>query len=114
MLIGRPVPGTASSTVDVPEGVLIGDGSTHYSMCGRFPGTAERVHRFNPQAKIIYIVRHPIRRIESAWPQLLSVYHANRVLGFDRTLQRPTCSSIQACTGGSSASTAATFPTSRS
>jgi len=72
---------------DVPEGVLIGDGSTHYSMCERFPGTAERVHRFNPQAKIVYTVRHPIRRIESAWPQLLSVYHANRVLGFDRTLR---------------------------
>ncbi len=32
------------------------------------------------------MVRHPLRRIESAWAQLLSVGDANRFIGFERTL----------------------------
>ncbi len=63
-----------------------GEGSTYYSMCGIYPGTAQRLHEFNPQAKIIYLVRHPLRRIESAWVQLLSVGLANGFRGFERTL----------------------------
>lgn len=74
--------------VDAPRTALLGDCSTHYSMCSRFPGTAERIFEFNPTAKIIYMVRDPIRRIESAWPELVSVYHANRFRGFDWTLRR--------------------------
>jgi hypothetical protein len=42
-----------------------GDGSPSYSACGIHPGTAQRIHEFNPDARIIYIVRHPLRRIES-------------------------------------------------
>jgi hypothetical protein len=72
---------------DPSAGVLQGEGSTYYSMCGIYPGTAQRVHDANPAAKIIYMVRHPLRRIESAWVQLLSVGNANRVRGFDRTLR---------------------------
>ena len=49
-----------------------GDGSTMYSMCGIYPGTAQRIYEFNPDARIIYMVRHPLRRIESGWRQLLS------------------------------------------
>jgi hypothetical protein len=71
----------------VPEGVRKGDGSTYYSMCGIYPGTARRLHQFNPEARIIYMVRHPLRRIESAWVQLLSVGAANRVRGFDFTVR---------------------------
>jgi Sulfotransferase family len=68
-------------------GVLQGDGSTYYSMRSLYPGTAERIHAFNPHAKLVYMVRHPLRRIESAWVQLLSVGHANAVRGFDHTLR---------------------------
>lgn len=63
-----------------------GDGSTYYSMRGIYPGTAERIHRFAPEALILYFVRHPLERIESAWAQLLSVGHANSYVGFERTL----------------------------
>ena len=71
----------------VPDGMLTGEGSTYYSMCGIYPGTAQRIHQFNPDVKIIYMVRHPLRRIESAWAQLLSVGAANRARGFDFTLR---------------------------
>lgn len=64
-----------------------GDGSTYYSMCGIFPGTAERIQRVAPEALILYFVRHPLERIESAWAQLLSVGHANSFIGFERTLR---------------------------
>lgn len=72
----------------VGETALTGDGSTYYSMAGIYPGTAARIYEHNPKAKIIYIVRHPLRRIESGWAQLLSVGHANSVKGFDFTLRR--------------------------
>jgi len=63
-----------------------GDGSTYYSMCGIYPDTAERIHEFNPDARIIYMVRQPLARIEAAWKQLLSVGDVNGVLGFEHTL----------------------------
>lgn len=73
---------------DLPTDAVKGDGSTYYSMCGLYPGTAERIHGFNPRAKVIYMVRHPLRRIESAWAQLLSVGDANGVRGFDYTVRK--------------------------
>lgn len=64
-----------------------GDGSTYYSMAAIYPGTAARIHAHDPAARIIYLVRHPLRRIESAWAQLLSVGDANAFVGFERTLR---------------------------
>ena len=86
---------------DVADLPARGDGSTYYSMCGVYPGTAQRIHEFNPDARIIYMVRHPLRRIESAWVQRLSVGDvelqssddrsdaldlADKQLGFEHTL----------------------------
>jgi len=65
-----------------------GDGSTYYSMCGIYPGTAQRVHEFNSDARIIYMVRHPLRRIESGWRQMLSIRQVNGYLGFEHTLYK--------------------------
>jgi hypothetical protein len=70
----------------LPPDIACGDGSTYYSMAALYPGTAERIAMFNDRARIIYMVRHPLRRIESAWAQLLSVGHANSYVGFERTL----------------------------
>jgi hypothetical protein len=66
---------------DVTE-PLIGDGSTYYSMADTYPGTAARICAYNPDAKIIYAVRHPLRRIESAWYHLLSVGHLSSARSF--------------------------------
>jgi len=44
-----------------------GDASTSYSRIRYYPGVVERIHRHAPEAKIIYMVRHPLKRIESAY-----------------------------------------------
>lgn len=45
----------------------IGDGSTSYSRIRYNPDTIKRIYDFTPEAKIIYLVRHPLERIESAY-----------------------------------------------
>ena len=55
---------------DVGGAKAIGESSMGYSRNKTFPGTAKRLWEFNPGAKIIYVVRHPLRRIESYWIQM--------------------------------------------
>lgn len=40
----------------------IGESSTHYTKLPTYSGVAERIHHFNPNSKIVYIVRHPLQR----------------------------------------------------
>lgn len=49
----------------------IGEGSTSYTKQLLYPQAAERLAKYRPDAKLIYIVRHPLRRIESHWLHLL-------------------------------------------
>ncbi|QVL52057.1 MAG: sulfotransferase domain-containing protein [Cyanobium sp. M30B3] len=46
---------------------LLGDATPAYSDRDRHPGTPERVLRTNQNTKIIYIVRNPLRKVESSW-----------------------------------------------
>jgi hypothetical protein len=46
---------------------LIGESTPAYSNRDRHPGTPKRLSSVNPDAKIIYIVRHPIKKAESTW-----------------------------------------------
>ncbi|OQK17033.1 hypothetical protein AU255_03805 [Methyloprofundus sedimenti] len=43
------------------EDIII-DASTSYSRSPQFPLSAQRIYHFNPQAKIIYVLRNPIDR----------------------------------------------------
>jgi sulfotransferase family protein len=70
------------------SGDVFGEGSTYYSMAGLYPGTAERLFGFNPEARIVYIARHPLRRIESAWYHLLSVGHVSSLHSFASAVRR--------------------------
>jgi Sulfotransferase family len=45
----------------------IGDASTSYSRIRYHPSAPERIRRHVPGAKIIYMVRHPLERMESAY-----------------------------------------------
>jgi hypothetical protein len=47
--------------------IAVGEGSTSYSKSRLFPRTAERVAAHLPDAKLLYIVRHPLDRILSHW-----------------------------------------------
>lgn len=49
----------------------IGEASTGYSRVESYPDVPERIAEALPDARIIYIVRHPLGRIESGWLQCL-------------------------------------------
>ncbi|MEK6251403.1 MAG: sulfotransferase domain-containing protein [Actinomycetota bacterium] len=44
-----------------------GESSPHYTNLPRFDGVAERIQRHCPDAKLLYMVRDPIKRILSHW-----------------------------------------------
>jgi hypothetical protein len=44
-----------------------GESSPHYTNLPCFTGVAERIHRHCPEARLIYMVRDPIKRILSHW-----------------------------------------------
>jgi hypothetical protein len=44
-----------------------GEGTVRYSQVTLYPDAAPRIARDLPEARLIYIVRHPLHRIESAW-----------------------------------------------
>ncbi|NBD37244.1 MAG: hypothetical protein GVY10_01590 [Verrucomicrobia bacterium] len=46
---------------------LPGEATPAYSDRTECPGTPERVHAHNPGARILYMVRDPVKRTESAW-----------------------------------------------
>jgi Sulfotransferase domain len=47
--------------------IAIGEASADYTKRGQRPHTAARIAKHIPNAKLIYIVRHPLERIESHW-----------------------------------------------
>jgi hypothetical protein len=50
----------------------IGDASTSYSRTGAFPQVVDRIVRHAPGVKIVYAVRHPLDRIESAYVEWMA------------------------------------------
>jgi hypothetical protein len=63
----------------------IGEGSTNYAAVSLFPGVERRIADHAPDARIIYIVRHPMERMESQWIQRRST--GTTRLDFDRALR---------------------------
>lgn len=55
--------------------IILGEASTIYSETTIIPQIAERLYKFNSEAKIIYIIRNPFTRIKSAWIQTRSSGH---------------------------------------
>lgn len=54
---------------------IIGEASPIYSETTLIPEIPKRLYDFNPDAKIIYIVREPISRLKSVWRQTLFSGH---------------------------------------
>lgn len=52
-------------------GQMKGEGSANYTMLPGFPQTAGRIGRHLPQARLVYIVRHPVDRMVSTWKMLV-------------------------------------------
>lgn len=49
---------------------VVGEASPLYSERHFSPNTAKRIQEFNPDMKIVYLVRHPLERQISAWKML--------------------------------------------
>ncbi len=68
----------------------VGEGSPSYSVAGVFPNTVSRIIKHLPEVRIVYIVRHPLERIESAWMQARHSAKPGTLRSFDRFLrERP-------------------------
>ncbi len=50
----------------------VGEGTTVYAQTGTYPNTVPRIAKHLPDARLIYITRHPLERLESMWIELLS------------------------------------------
>jgi hypothetical protein len=57
-----------------------GESSTHYTKLPIFQGVPERLFRFNPEARLIYIMRNPFDRIVSHyWHAVRDAYHGGEL-----------------------------------
>jgi len=68
-----------------------GESSTHYTKLPRYSGVAERIHNFNKEAKLIYIMRDPFERMISHY------WHAVREVHFGGEI-RPIIKAVTECT----------------
>lgn len=68
-----------------PEKKWRGEASTVYSETHVTPETPKRIFEYNPEARIIYIVRNPFDRMLSVWKQTLSTGHHLRGAYRDKT-----------------------------
>ena len=46
---------------------MVGEATPNYTAMPLVSQCAERIYQFNPETKIIYIVRHPYKRLVSSW-----------------------------------------------
>lgn len=59
------------------DAVVLGEASTNYTKRPFISGVPERIHRFNPDARFIYLLRDPVQRTISHYWHMVR-YHAER------------------------------------
>lgn len=59
-----------SRFANASQETAIGEGSTSFTMHIHRPDAPRRIAAHLPDVRLIYIVRHPLMRIESAWKHL--------------------------------------------
>jgi hypothetical protein len=65
-----------------------GESSTHYTKLPVFQGVPERLFRFNPEARLIYIMRNPFDRIVSHyWHAVRDLFHGGELRPLLRAVQ---------------------------
>jgi hypothetical protein len=62
------------------EAAQRGEASPSYSMFPMFRGVPERAAKLAPKARIIYVIRHPVRRMISHWAQATAAGFEHRSL----------------------------------
>lgn len=57
----------ASLFENAPDDVICGESSTHYTKLPTYPATVERAKSVVPNARLIYVMRHPVDRLVSQY-----------------------------------------------
>jgi hypothetical protein len=70
-----------------------GESSPHYTNLPRFEGVAERIRRHCPDARLIYMVRDPIKRILSHWVHATGAGYEHGSI--EEVLSRPDSAYVQ-------------------
>ena len=66
-----------------------GESSTHYTKLPTYKGVVDRIFRFNPDAKLIYIMRDPFERLISHyWHAVRDVYHGGEIRPLIRAVEQ--------------------------
>ena len=63
-----------------PDGAVLGEASTSYAKCTEFTGVPERIHSLIPHVKLVYVLRHPIERIESMYEHMVLTGRESRTI----------------------------------
>ena len=50
---------------EAPEESLMGEASTHYTKLPTYPGVVQRLKEHLPNARFVYVMRHPVDRLIS-------------------------------------------------
>jgi len=66
----------------------LGDASTSYCRIRYHPLTIERIHKHVPDAKIIYMVRHPLKRMESGYIEHLCTVAGKDLASVNEAVRR--------------------------
>lgn len=74
----------ASHFADTPATDLCGESTTHYTKLPTYPDTIDRIATHLPDAKFIYVMRHPIDRLESAFLHMW--FEKETTLSFDEAV----------------------------
>jgi hypothetical protein len=59
---------------------VVGEASANYARLPRVPGVAEKIHAFNPQARILFIMRDPVARTISHYWYMVRFFGERRDL----------------------------------
>lgn len=85
-----------------------GEASTGYSMFPVFTGVPDRAAALVPEARIIYMIRHPVRRMVSHWAQANNSGHEHRPL--EEAIVRDSAYYFASCYGLQLSRWVASFP----
>ena len=61
----KGMPWYSSLFAEAPEGSLLGEASTHYTKLPNYPEAVPRLKEHLPNARFVYVMRHPVDRLVS-------------------------------------------------
>jgi hypothetical protein len=61
----KGLPWYQSLFLEAPGDALLGEASTHYTKLPTYPLTVQRLHEHLPEARLVYVMRHPVDRLIS-------------------------------------------------